>query len=219
MGLPDDETMLALLQVRQMDQFQWYIIFMFVVVLYVYFSLIKEKNYKAIFSALTLYTIHWLVEILNALICHFTGNALWAVPSGSGFVFLVGVGAELSFMFLIAGVVQTKLLPDDPKAKILGLPAPLAIGLGNATLASVLEIFLSRTTAFYWAYKPWWSTWSVFLTVYIPFFVVSAYAYYWPRKRQLLFLGIGAAINIGMLIGFSLVPWLLAGRAPMSWWI
>ncbi len=108
--------------------FEWYIIFMFVVVLYIYFSLIKEKNYNAIFSALTLYTIHWFVEIINALIWHFTGDALWAVPDGSGFIFLVGVGVELSFMFMIAGVVQTKLLPDDPKKKMLGLPAPLGSG-------------------------------------------------------------------------------------------
>ena len=209
----DPETVLALAQVRKMDQFEWGIIFMFVVVLYVYFSLVKEKNFNAILSALILYTIHWFVEIINALVCYFSGNALWAVPAGSGFVFLVGVGAELSFMFMVAGVVQTKLLPDDPKKKILGLPAPLAIGLGNAALASILEIFLSRTNAFYWAYWPWWATWTVFLTVYIPFFVVAAYAYYWPRKKQLLFLGIGAAINIGMLIAFISVPYLITGTA------
>ena len=124
---PTDETLAALAQVRNMNQFEWSIIFMFVVVLYVYFSLVKEKNFNAILSALTLYTIHWFVEIINALICYLTGNALWAVPAGSGFVLLVGVGAELSFMFMVAGVVQTKLLPDDPKKKILGLPAPLAI--------------------------------------------------------------------------------------------
>ncbi|MHA1112317.1 MAG: hypothetical protein ACTSRE_14525 [Promethearchaeota archaeon] len=209
----DPLTQNALDRVRQMDQFEWYVIFMFVVVLYVYFSLVKEKNFNAIFSALTLYTIHWFVEIVNALICYFTGDALWAVPAGSAFVFLVGVGAELSFMFLIAGVVQTKLLPDDPKTKILGLPAPLAIGLGNAALASILEIFLSRTNAFFWAYKPWWSTWTVFLTVYIPFFVVAAYAYYWKRKKQIWFLVIGAIVNIGMLIAFILVPWLVTGTA------
>ena len=205
---PTDETLAALAQVRNMNQFEWSIIFMFVVVLYVYFSLVKEKNFNAILSALTLYTIHWFVEIINALICYLTGNALWAVPAGSGFVLLVGVGAELSFMFMVAGVVQTKLLPDDPKKKILGLPAPLAIGLGNAALASILEIFLSRTNAFHWAYWPWWATWTVFLTVYIPFFVVAAYAYYWPRKKQLLFLGIGAAINIGMLVVFIPLGWI-----------
>ncbi|MBN2157052.1 MAG: hypothetical protein JW776_13495 [Candidatus Lokiarchaeota archaeon] len=206
-------TQLALDQLRAMDQFQWYVIFMFVVVLYIYFSEAKKKNFNAIFSALILYTIHWFVEIINALIQHFTGDALWAVPAGSAFVLLVGVGIELSFMFSIAGIVQTKLLPDDPKKKILGLPAPLAIGLGNAALASILEIFLSRTNVFFWAYWPWWSTWTVFLTVYIPFFVVSAYAYYWKRKSQLWFLIIGAIVNISMLIAFILIPWLITGKA------
>ena len=73
---PTDETLAALAQVRNMNQFEWSIIFMFVVVLYVYFSLVKEKNFNAILSALTLYTIHWFVEIINALICYLTGNAL-----------------------------------------------------------------------------------------------------------------------------------------------
>lgn len=216
---PTDETIAALAQVRQMDQFEWYVIFMFVVVLYIYFTEGK-KNMNIVLSALVLYTIHWFVEIINALFEHFLGNALWTVPDGSAFVLLVGVGIELSFMFMIAGIVNTKLLPEDPKKKILGLPAPLAVGLGNALLASVLEIFLARTNAFHWAY-PWyiWSTWTVFLTVYIPFFVIAAYAYYWPRKKQLLFLGIGAAINIGMLIAFALVPWLVSGMVPGSWWI
>ena len=209
----DPSTFEALQQLRKMDQFEWYVIFMFVVVLYVYFSEVKKKNFNAILSALILYTIHWFVEIINALVQYYTGDALWAVPDGSAFVLLVGVGIELSLMFSISGIVQSKLLPDDPKKKILGLPAPLAIGLGNAVIASVLEIFLSRTNAFFWAYWPWWSTWTVFLTVYIPFFVVSAYAYYWKRKTQLLFLGIGAAINIGMLVAFIPVAKWITGYA------
>ncbi len=208
MGLPDLETLMALEALRKMDRFQWYVIFMFVVVLYIYFSEVKKKNYNAIISGLTLYTIHWFVEIVNSLVQKIEGNALWTVPEGSAFVLLIGVGIELSLMFAIAGIVQTKLLPDDPKQKILGLPAPLAIGLGNAVLASVLEIFLSRTNAFYWAHWPWWSTWTVFLTVYIPFFVVAAYAYYWRRKSQLTFLIIGGVINIGMLAVFIPLGWI-----------
>jgi hypothetical protein len=204
----DPLTQDALDQLRQMDQFEWYVIFMFVVVLYIYFSEVKKKNFGAIVAGLSLYTIHWFVEIINALVQHFTGDALWAVPDGSSFVLLVGVGIELSLMFSIAGIVQSKLLPDDPKKKLLGLPYPLAIGLGNALLASALEIFLSRTNVFFWAYWPWWSTWTVFLTVYIPFFVVSAYSYYWKRKAQIFFLGIGAAINIGMLAVFIPLGWI-----------
>lgn len=209
MADPTPLTQDALDQVRIMTQFEWYVIFMFVVVLYIYFSEVKKKNFRTIVAGLVLYTIHWFVEIINALVQKFTGNALWAVPDGSAFVLLVGVGIELSLMFSIAGIVQAKLLPDDPKAKMFGfIPAPLAIGLGNAALASILEIFLSRTNVFYWAYWPWWSTWTVFLTVYIPFFVVSAYSYYWNKKAQIWFLVIGAAINIGMLGVFIPLGWI-----------
>ncbi len=63
-----------------MDQFEWYVIFMFVVVLYIYFSEVKKKNFNAIFSVLTVYTIHWFVEIINALVQKFAGDALWTVP-------------------------------------------------------------------------------------------------------------------------------------------
>jgi len=204
-----DPTELALEQLRKMDQFQWYVIFMFVVVLYIYFSEVKKKNFNAIVAGLVLYTIHWFVEIINALVQHFLGDALWTVPDGSAFVLLVGVGIELSLMFSIAGITQTKLLPEDRKTKLFGLiPFPLAIGLGNALIASVLEIFLSRTNVFYWAHS-WWNSITVFFAVYIPFFVVSAYSYYWKRKYQLLFLGIGASVNIIMLIVFiPILDWI-----------
>jgi hypothetical protein len=202
MGLPSTETQWALLHLRAGDDFHWYVIFMFVVVLYIYFSEVKNKNFKAIVAGLALYTIHWFVEIINAVIQHFSGNALWTVSYGSSFVLLVGVGIELSLMFSIAGVAQSKLLPDDKKTKMFGfIPTPLAIGLGNALIASLLEIFLSWTSSFYWHYN-WWNSITVFFMVYIPFFVVSAYSYYWKKKTQILFLVIGAVINITMLIVF-----------------
>jgi hypothetical protein len=213
MADPSTETLWALGRLRMGDDFQWYVIFMFVVVLYIYFSEVKNKNFKAIVAGLTLYTIHWFVEIINALIQHFFGNALWTVSYGSSFVLLVGVGIELSFMFLIAGVAQSKLLPEDKKTKMFGfLPAPLAIGLGNALIASVLEIFLAWTDSFYWHYS-WWNSITVFFIVYIPFFVVSAYSYYWKKKTQIWFLIIGAIINIGMLIAFIPISYILTGSA------
>ena len=197
---PNVMTQDAIDLVWNMNNFELYVIFMFVVVLYIYFSEVKKKNFRTLAAALVLYTIHWFVEIINAFIQHFSGYALWTVPSGTAFGLMVGVGIELSLMFSIAGIVQAKLLPDDPKTKMFGIPVPLAIGLGNAALASIIEIFLARTNSFYWAYWPWWATWTVFLTVYIPFFVVSAYSYYWEKKKQLLFIGIGAAVNIALLI-------------------
>jgi hypothetical protein len=186
----------ALAILRRGDQFQWYVLPIFVVVLYAYFSELAAKNYRAVAAGLCLYAIHWLYEIGNALIGHWSGHALWTVPTGTAFLLLVGVGVELSLMFALAGLVNAKLLPDDSKAKILGLPAPLAIGLGNAALAAFLEIFLAMTPAFVWVY-PWWGALPVFATTYVPFFVVSAYCYYWPPRRQLAV--VGALVGVDAL--------------------
>ncbi len=43
----------------------------------IYVDEIHKKNYKAIAAALMLYSVHWLYEIANAVICHFSGYALW----------------------------------------------------------------------------------------------------------------------------------------------
>lgn len=74
----------------------------------------------------------------------------------------------------------------------------------NATLASVLEIFLAKTTAFVWVY-PWWGATTVFISVYIPFFVISAYCYDWKPAIQKKFIGGLFALNVAMLIIFGAV--------------
>jgi hypothetical protein len=127
--------------------------------------------------------VHWLFEIGNALIQHFSGHALWTVPAGTSFLILVGVGIELSFMFAVAGLVLSKLLPEDPHMRILGLNNRLFFALANAALFAIIEIFLAKTPAFHWVY-PWWGALPVFATVYIPFFVVSFRCYDWPPRRQ-----------------------------------
>ena len=63
--------------------------------------------------------VHWLYEIGNGLIQHFSGHALWTVPTGTSLLLLIGVCWELSLMFSIAGILASKLLPDDPNKKIL----------------------------------------------------------------------------------------------------
>ena len=74
---------------------------------------------------LALYMVHWFYEIMNAVICAATGYALWTVsPESTSFVLLVGVSWELSMMFAVAGLIMSKLLPEDPKKKILGNQQP-----------------------------------------------------------------------------------------------
>ncbi len=196
------EDALAILRIG--DNFQWYVILMLVVVLYIYFTEIKNGQWRTVVSGLTLYGIHWFVEIINALIQRFSGHALWTVPIGTAWLILIGVGVELSLMFSIAGIVAVKMLPDDPKKKILGLPNRLVIGIGNAALASVLEIFLVNTPCFVWVY-PWWGALTVFVLVYIPFFCGATYIYDWkPKKQKMALLGLWGIDAVLLILGLAL---------------
>jgi hypothetical protein len=197
----------ALKILRDGENFQWYVIFMLVVVLYIYFSEVQKKNWKSIASGLWVYGIHWFVEIINALIQHFSGHALWTVPTGTAYLILIGVGIELSLMFSISGIAASKQLLDDPKAKILGIPNRLFFGIFNALLASVIEIFLVTTPTFVWVYE-WWNAVTVFILVYIPFFVVGMYAYDWQPKTQVIVIGSVWIIDIIMLVLFLLLGWI-----------
>src|SRR5574340_220569 len=175
-------TQMALSILRRGDNFQWYVIPFLAVVVYIYANEYNRGNWRGIAAGLALYSVHWFYEILNALIQHWSGHALWTVPTGTAFLLLIGVGIELSFMFSVAGLVLSKLLPADPKMKIIGLPNRLVFAVANAALFSVIEIFLVKTPAFAWVY-PWWGAIPVFITVYIPFFLAAFYCYYWQPKR------------------------------------
>ena len=195
-------TQQALAILRSGENFQWYVITLLALVVYVYTNEISKKNWKGIAAGLALYMVHWLAEIINALIQHFSGHALWTVPTGTSFLILIGVGIELSFMFSIAGVVLSKLLPEDPKMKILGVNNRIVFAIGNAAFFSIVEIFLVMTPAFAWVY-PWWGALPVFITVYIPFFLAAFYCYDWPPRRQATFIGTLFAINVVLLVIFA----------------
>ena len=195
-------TQQALSILRNGDTFQWYVITLFAFVVYIYFNEISKSNWKGIAAGLSLYMVHWFFEIMNALIQHFSGNALWTVPSGTAFLLLIGVGVELSLMFSVAGLIFSKLLPADPKTKILGINSRLFFAIFNAAFFSIFEIFLAKTPTFVWVYS-WWGALPVFITVYIPFFLVSMYSYDWKPKLQKQVIGGLAGVNAVMLVVFA----------------
>jgi hypothetical protein len=197
-----EATQLALSILRKGDNFQWYVITFLALVVYIYFNEISKGNWKGIAAGLALYSVHWFYEILNALIQHFSGHALWTVPTGTVFLLLVGVGIELSFMFSIAGLVMSKLLPADPKLKLMGINNRLLFAIGNAAFFSIVEIFLAKTPTFVWVY-PWWGAFPVFVTVYIPFFLAAFYCYDWKLKTQITFIGTVAAVDVLMMVIFA----------------
>lgn len=201
-------TQEALAILRTGDTFNWYVITLLAVVVYIYFNEISKGNWKNIAAGLSLYMVHWLFEIGNALIQHFSGHALWTVPTGTSFLILVGVGVELSFMFSVAGLIFSKILPADPKLKIFGINNRLLIAVGNAAFFSVFEIFLAMTPAFVWVY-PWWGSLTVFITVYIQFFVVSMFSHDWQPRLQIKVIGSLFCVNAVLLIVFAgILKWI-----------
>ncbi|HPE88197.1 MAG TPA: hypothetical protein PLH55_01685 [Spirochaetales bacterium] len=192
----------ALAILRNPETFQWYFIPLFAFVVYIYFSEIQKKNWRGVASGLALYAVHWFYEIVNALIQHFSGHALWTVPTGTSFLLLVGVGWELSMMFAVAGLIFSKILPDDPKAKVLGVNNRVFFAVVNAAFFSVFEIFLASTPAFHWVY-PWWGAFPVFITTYVPFFLAANFAYDWkPATRRRLIGGL-FIVDAAMLVVFA----------------
>ena len=171
--------------VRSTANFNWTFIFILAVVFYVYWSELHKKNYEAVFAGLALYAVHWLYEIMNAIIGKCTGYPLWAVSNASStFVLLEGVSWELSMMFSLAGIISYKMMGPDKdkryftfKGKCKGLSTRFVTMIEMALLFALFEAFLAATNGgmtFIWVY-PWWGVLPVFITTYVPFFLASNY--------------------------------------------
>ena len=183
--------------VRSTANFNWTFIFILAVVFYVYWTEIRNKNWKAIQAGLALYGVHWLYEITNAIIAKASGYPLWAVSNDSTtFILLIGVSWELSMMFSLAGIISYKMLPDtvdthyfSREGKRKGIDCKLVGALSMALLFALVESFLAGTSngSFIWVYK-WWGVLPVFVTTYIPFFLASNYVPSMKPKVRNVFL-------------------------------
>ena len=184
--------------VRSTENFNWTFIFILAVVFYVYWSEIKKKETKTVCAGLALYGVHWLYEIVNAVIAHFAGYPLWTVSNESTtFILLIGVCWELSMMFSLAGIISFKMLPDDREKRYFtkngkkGISCKLVGALEMALLFALFESFLAGTSndSFIWVYK-WWGVIPVFITTYIPFFLASNYVPDMQPKKRTIFLSV-----------------------------
>ena len=195
--------------VRSTDNFNWTFIFILAVVFYVYWTEIRNKNFKAIYASLALYGVHWLYEIANAVIGHIFGYPLWTVSNQSTtFILLKGVCWELSMMFSLAGMISWKMLPDDRDTRYFakngkkGISCKLVGAIEMALLFALVESFLAGTSnhSFIWVYK-WWGVLPVFITTYIPFFLASNYVPDMePKKRNRFLIGIWSLVALCLII-------------------
>lgn len=187
--------------VRSTENFKWTFIFILSVVFYIYWSEAQKKNWKHIVAGFSLYGVHWLYEICNAIIYHVFGYPLWTVSNASTtFILLIGVCWELSMMFSLAGIISFKMLPEERtfKNKLMG-------AISMALLFALFESFLAGTSnhSFIWVYR-WWGVIPVFFTTYIPFFLASNFVPDLSVKAQKRFLiGVWGAVAVLLV---TLIP-------------
>jgi len=200
----------ALALLRDGSHFQWYVIPLLLLVMYVYANEVEKKNWSLVLAGLAFWLMDWFNEIWNGLVFHFNGFApVWGTPdNGSALVLLIGLNIEITFMFSIMGIVMCKMLPSDKNLKILGINNRLIFAVVGAILAVGIECLLNWVGALTWEYS-WWSLgapWLIWLIGYLPFFLVS----YWVLdmktiKSKLITVGIIGAVDIISIIVFMCI--------------
>ena len=201
-----DSSLQILNILRDGSNFQWYVIPLLSFVFYVYTVEIEKRNWNIVLAGIAFWGMDWFNEILNALILHFTQFApVWGTPANSAFIILAGLNIEIMFMFAVAGIVWTKMLLPNKKAKILGINNRWAIAIAGSAFSVLVEVFLNKVGALTWEYT-WWNRgapWLIFLFGYLTFFIVAFWVYDMGNfKKKLQTVGIIWGFDILCLILF-----------------
>ena len=203
----------ALSILRDGAQFQWYVIPLFALTVYVYAVEYERKNWNLLFAGLAFWGMDWFNEIWNSLVFHFTNYApVWGAPAKTAYLILIGLNIEICFMFAIAGTAFGKMLPQDKSIKILGIPNRLAIAIGGSVFCVIVEMWLNSIGALSWDYS-WWNAgapWLIFLIGYLPFFLVSFWVFDMERlRKQAVTVGAIFAVDIaGLILFMGILNWI-----------
>lgn len=211
--MPTESSLKAMEILRDGSQFQWYVIPLLALVLYVYAVEVERRNWNLVLAGLAFWGMDWFNEIWNSLVFHFTQYApVWGAPGDTAYLILIGLNIEICFMFAVAGIVMAKNLPQDKSTRILGLPNRLFVAISGSIFCVVVEILLNEVNALTWDYS-WWNTrvpWLIFLVGYLPFFVVSFWVHdMQSRKKQLATVGTIFAVDaIGLVLFAGILGWI-----------
>jgi hypothetical protein len=203
----------ALSILRDGSLFQWYVIPLFALVVYVYAVEVERRNWSLIFAGLAFWGMDWFNEIWNGLVFHFTQKApVWGAPGQTAYLILIGLNIEICFMFAIAGITFSKMLPPDKRMKVLGIPNRIAMAIFGSVFCVFVELLLHSTGALTWDYS-WWNAsapWLIFLIGYLPFFLVSFWVFDMERlRKQAITVGTIFAVDIaGLILFMGILNWI-----------
>jgi len=207
--MPTEAALEASKILRDGSVFQWYVIPFFALAVYVYAVEIARKNWNLVFAGLAFWGMDWFNEIWNALVFHFTQYApVWGAPGSTAFLILIGLNIEICFMFAIAGIAFSKMLPEDRRIKVLGIPNRLFFVLFGAAFCVFVEVLLNQIDALTWDW-PWWSArapWLIFLGGYVPFFAVSFWVHDMERiQSKIATVGAIFTVDVAAIVVFGCV--------------
>jgi hypothetical protein len=199
--MPTEAASQALAILRDPSTFQWYVIPLFALVVYAYTVEVEKRNWSLVFAGLAFWGMDWFNEIWNGLVFHFTNYApVWGAPGKTAYLLLIGLNIEICFMFAIAGIAFSKMLPAHRTIKILGIPNRLLFAITGSIFCVTVELLLNAAGALTWDYR-WWNLgapWLIFLVGYLPFFLVAFRVFDMPSVRR-------KAITTGGILGFDAV--------------
>jgi hypothetical protein len=203
----------ALSILRDASQFKWYVITLLAFVFYVYTVEAEKRNWSLILAGLAFWGMDWFNEIWNSLFFHFNGFApVWGAPGSTAFLILIGLNIEIMFMFAVSGIIWTKMLLPDKKAKILGIPNRAFIAAAGAIFCVIVEILLNAANALTWEYR-WWNAsapWLIFLFGYLTFFVMAFWVFDMKTmKSKLITVGtIWAVVIVSLIVFIPILHWI-----------
>ncbi len=207
--MPTDSALEATKILRDGSLFQWYVIPLFALVVYVYAVEIERRNWNLVFAGLAFWGMDWFNEIWNSLVYHFTEYApVWGAPGDTAYLILIGLNIEICFMFAIAGITFGKMLPKGTRLKVLGVPNRLLFAVTGSAFCVFVEVLLNSAGALTWDY-PWWNArapWLILLFGYLHFFLVSFWVHDMEKlKNKAVAVGAIFAFDIACVIVFGVV--------------
>jgi hypothetical protein len=202
----------ALSILRDGSNFTWSSVTLLGLVFYVYAVEVERRRWDVVLAGLGFFLTDVFNELVNSAIFHVSDRApLWAVTGDTSFLVLIGWNIEIIFLFLITGIVFVKMLPPDPRMRILGIPNRWLLAFLFSCLCVAVEIFLEWTGTFHWDYW-WWNVPFVPLIVvfgYMTFFLVAAWVFDQRDMRgRLRIVGAIAAVDLVLGVAFGLAGWL-----------
>ncbi len=204
-----DASKQALEILRDTSLFQWYVVPIFVIVIYIYSVEIEKRNWNLVLGGLAFWGMDMFNEIWNSLIFHFTQfAAFWVAPGKTAYLMFIGLNIEISMMFAILGIACIKMLPKDKQTKVLGIPNRWFFIVANSILCVFIEVILNQWGALIWDFNCWnWpNVWLILIIGYMPFMAVSFWVHDMPKlKHKIMVVGTIFAIDLIAIILFAVI--------------